>query len=426
MSSSTDRRREPQKFANSNLNGIFAGKPAGQASSGVNRFGMLTMALPKRTKSTTTTAGAKLVVPKPVNLPSIKKEHQGNDPSTQLVPSGTAGTGWSKPEEPQPAPQPQPEVRQSALTAGSNWASQDRQDGSSSYVPPVREGPYAPGSRGSFPVERHLNPEEYPSLAAGAKEKPPVRRQYEYTSAHHQQDLRWGDDERDVGHSRNWPGRDDGYDDDRYGSHNRYGGPGAGPYRGPSDYDEPRPGAGRYSGPPGAEDEFDFRGGRGGGGEREWAGPSSAGWREREAHYHREGGRGGGFERSSSYHAEHSGSYDRYGGVPDGAAAAGRYAGERSGSQGYDSYADRDLLPPPPPPRGGLGPAGGAPEAAAGSVGAAAVEARAADSDEERDLEREEFEAELARVAAELERVSSASHTGWVAVVCLQLGNWCL
>lgn len=116
------------------------------------------------------------------------QEHQGNDPSTQLVPSGTAGAGWSKPEEPQPAAQPQPEVRQSALTAGSNWASQSRPDGSSSYVPPVREGPYAPGSRGSFPVERHLNPEEYPSLAAGAKEKPPSKRQqYEHTSAHHQQ-----------------------------------------------------------------------------------------------------------------------------------------------------------------------------------------------------------------------------------------------
>jgi hypothetical protein len=174
----------------------------------------------QRAKSTTTTAGAKLVVPKPVNLPSIKKasaveraaqvqmlvactaslanphlyvqEHQGNDPSTQLVPSGTAGAGWSKPEEPQPAPQPQPEVRQSALTAGSNWASQGRQEGSSSYVPPVREGPYASGSRGSFPVERHLNPEEYPSLAAGAKEKPPSKRHYEHASVQHQQ-VRRGD-----------------------------------------------------------------------------------------------------------------------------------------------------------------------------------------------------------------------------------------
>jgi hypothetical protein len=204
------------------------------------------------------------------------------------------------------------------------------------------------------------------------------------------------------------PGRDDGYDDDRYGEYHRYGGPGGAPYRGPSDYDEPRPGAGRYSGPPGPEDEFDFRGGRGGGGERDWTGPSGSGWREREAYYHREGGRG-----SSSYDRGSSG-YDRFAGGPEGAAAAaaGRYTGERPGAAGYDSYTDRDLLPPPPPPRGGLGPAGSVPEAA-GSLGAGAIEARVAESDEERDLEREEFEAELARVAAELERVSGAGF-GWL------------
>lgn len=168
----------------------------------------------QRTKSTTT--GAKLVVPKPVNLPSKKKvrrggasggataersrpllltthgcccprplplqEHQGNDPTTQLVPSGTAGAGWSKPEEPQPQQQSQaqPEVRQSALTAGSNWASSEPRSGSTGWVPPAREGPFAAGSsyRGgsSFPVERHLNPEEYPSLAATASEKLPSKR----------------------------------------------------------------------------------------------------------------------------------------------------------------------------------------------------------------------------------------------------------
>lgn len=112
------------------------------------------------------------------------QEHQGNDPNTQLVPSGAAGTGWSKPEEPQqqPQPQPQPEVRQSALTAGSNWASSQR-SASSGWVPPAREGPFAAGSaapRGSFPVDRHLNPEEYPSLAATGKEKPEKKKkQYE-------------------------------------------------------------------------------------------------------------------------------------------------------------------------------------------------------------------------------------------------------
>lgn len=109
------------------------------------------------------------------------------------MPSGAAGSGWSKPEEPKPAEQPQPEVRQSALTAGSNWASQNRQDGSGGWVPPARDGPFsAPAVRGSFPVERHLNPEEYPSLAAVAKEKPPSKRQhFEHQAAaqqhqHHQ------------------------------------------------------------------------------------------------------------------------------------------------------------------------------------------------------------------------------------------------
>jgi hypothetical protein len=120
------------------------------------------------------------------------QEHQGNDPSTQLVPSSAAGTGWSKPEEPQQQPQlqPQPEVRQSALTAGSNWASSQR-SASSGWVPPAREGPFAAGSaapRGSFPVDRHLNPEEYPSLAATGKEKPEKKKQqYEQQARDHHQ-----------------------------------------------------------------------------------------------------------------------------------------------------------------------------------------------------------------------------------------------
>lgn len=124
-------------------------------------------------------------------LHMLLQEHQGNDPTTQLVPSGAAGSGWSKPEEPQqaPQPQPQPEVRQSALTAGSNWASVQR-SGSSGWVPPAREGPFAAGSaaavpRGSFPVERHLNPEEYPSLAATSKDKPASKRQQYEQHPHH-------------------------------------------------------------------------------------------------------------------------------------------------------------------------------------------------------------------------------------------------
>jgi hypothetical protein len=112
--------------------------------------------------------------PAQCSLPCPVQEHQGNDPSTQLVPSNAAGGGWTKPEEPPPQQPQQPEAPRSALTAGSNWASQNRSS-ASGWVPPVREGPYAPGStsgpKGSFPVDRHLNPEEYPSLAATAHEK---------------------------------------------------------------------------------------------------------------------------------------------------------------------------------------------------------------------------------------------------------------
>eukprot|EP00854_Cymbomonas_tetramitiformis_P002587 gene2587-3340_t len=49
--------------------------------------------------------GAKLAVPKPVNLPSIKKEHAGNDPATQLVPAGSTAGGWKTDEQQQQPPQ---------------------------------------------------------------------------------------------------------------------------------------------------------------------------------------------------------------------------------------------------------------------------------------------------------------------------------
>lgn len=135
-------------------------------------------------------SGTKLAVPKPVNLPSIKKEHAGNDPTTQLVPS-SSGAGWTKPEEPAPPPAQHgpPAVPQSALTASSNWAAPPPPAGGlarvppgqnragAGWTPPVREGPYAPSFSGPgggfhkppFPTDRALNPEEYPSLAATAR-----------------------------------------------------------------------------------------------------------------------------------------------------------------------------------------------------------------------------------------------------------------
>lgn len=149
------------------------------------------------------------------------------------------------------------------------------------------------------------------------------------------------------------PPRDD-VDDDRYtGDHaaprfeERFGPSHRGYGR---DYEE-RPS--RFNA---ADEEYDFRAG---GLRAEWAG--SGNWRDRDSGYYR-----GSYGEARAYSGEGSRGY----GVE-----------ERAGS--YDVFSDRDLLPPPPPPRG-----------------AAAVE-----SDEEVDLDRMEFEAELARVAAEMEKV---------------------
>mmetsp|Transcript_3696 Transcript_3696/g.23171 ORF Transcript_3696/g.23171 Transcript_3696/m.23171 type:complete len:882 (-) Transcript_3696:318-2963(-) len=48
--------------------------------------------------------GKTLAVPKPVNLPSIRKEHSGNDPNARLVPTTLPGAGWTKPTETTQAP----------------------------------------------------------------------------------------------------------------------------------------------------------------------------------------------------------------------------------------------------------------------------------------------------------------------------------
>jgi hypothetical protein len=101
----------------------------------------------------------------------------------------------------------------------------------------------------------------------------------------------------------------------------------------------------------------------------------------------------GGFDRSHFMERAGSG-YDR--------DAGDRYAADR-----YDPYLDRDLLPPPPPPRVALGGPSGLGVAEAAAAGAASGgQVKHDESDEELDLERQEFEAELARVAAEIERVS--------------------
>lgn len=179
-------------------------------------------------------------------------------------------------------------------------------------------------------------------------------------------------------------GRDDGYDDDRYGPaggfgrhpeyDERYGGGPAGPRYGP--------GPDRYS-----SYEYEDRDRRGfGPDDSEYSRP---GWREREA----------------AYAAGYRGEAGRPGYEPRGGFDRERFEAHRPG--GYDAagYLDRDLLPPPPPPRPAA--AGPAPVEPVASIAAGPVDAgRADESDSDVDPEREAFEAELARVAADMERVS--------------------
>lgn len=158
-------------------------------------------------------SGAKLSVPLPVNLPSMKKvsvwpfrrsgtfaskgfrgswkevrvssssqEHAGNDPTTQLVPSGTGSSSWTKPDDAATSSSAgataQPEqARQPSLTATATWASQPRSSNaagpSGAWQGPTTQPSQQPvqHSRGfpPYPSERRLNPEEYPSLADTAK-----------------------------------------------------------------------------------------------------------------------------------------------------------------------------------------------------------------------------------------------------------------
>ncbi|KAJ7549613.1 hypothetical protein O6H91_07G060100 [Diphasiastrum complanatum] len=98
------------KFASVNLNQSY-GKPPQQAASspgvvgsggrsrlpGTTHGGMLLLTRPARPQP----AGQKnpkLAVPRPVNLPSLRREHAGNDPTVSLV-GGSGASGWIKQQQ---------------------------------------------------------------------------------------------------------------------------------------------------------------------------------------------------------------------------------------------------------------------------------------------------------------------------------------
>lgn len=90
------------KYSSLNLNQTYKGtKVETKTSSGAARHGLQSLGK----------VGASRRIPPPANLPSLKSENSGNDPTVSLVPSGGGGWGSAKekpPEGTQGAPQPAP------------------------------------------------------------------------------------------------------------------------------------------------------------------------------------------------------------------------------------------------------------------------------------------------------------------------------
>lgn len=100
------------KFASVNLNksygkpatgGAGSGNGAGSGSGSAGRAartassphgGMLLLSRPGA-GGVSVQKGGKVIVPRPVNLPSLRREHAGNDPSIALV-GGSGSSGWTK------------------------------------------------------------------------------------------------------------------------------------------------------------------------------------------------------------------------------------------------------------------------------------------------------------------------------------------
>ena len=235
---------------NRNSNSKFGGKDR-------NRIGTMTPlgAVPKEKKA------PKVSVPKPVNLPSMKKEHAGNDPTTQLVGGGGGIHGWQKDGSHDPnsggmvsgAHHP---LQPSILASGSTWGTggsadavhggpqpKDGRGGAGAHPPGRGDGGHT-GDRGrggseadgrrqhrdDRPVQmripsfgdRRLNPMEYPSLQSAQRGDVPKGPSTE------DGEQRWADDEREVarmqyGDRGGYRGGHGGYDrHDHYHHHHHH------------------------------------------------------------------------------------------------------------------------------------------------------------------------------------------------------------
>ncbi|KAL2634522.1 hypothetical protein R1flu_006001 [Riccia fluitans] len=182
------------KFASVNLNKSY-GKPASQGaqvpSAGSSRSritthgGMLLLTRPSvRSQPAAAAAqkGAKLTVPRPVNLPSLRREHAGNDPTIALV-GGTGASGWTKQQQKEseevavnavPVNESNIVVSRStpALSAGSTWGT--------SQVPPG--GPTVANTPYFTTVNGDLRPSSSPQAVVRSGVYTPPRARAAQTS----------------------------------------------------------------------------------------------------------------------------------------------------------------------------------------------------------------------------------------------------
>eukprot|EP00873_Tetraselmis_striata_P026782 jgi/Tetstr1/447046/TSEL_003674.t1 len=111
----------------------------------------------------------RVAVPRPVNLPSLRKEHGGNDPSTQLVAPGSAA-GWSKQEQ---GGGSRPGSGGGAVGVGMPGVPPPWQSAGQPGGPPLPEAFSGPNSRAFPPLDANtarLNASDYPTLGAGTKQ----------------------------------------------------------------------------------------------------------------------------------------------------------------------------------------------------------------------------------------------------------------
>lgn len=98
----------------------------------------------------------------------LVQEHAGNDPNTQLVPASSGSGTWTRPDDLAAASHEAAAPTAAAgpnITSGSTWGAQQRPASA-----PWQPQPSAPA--GPYARERVLNPDEYPSLAEGARAEP--------------------------------------------------------------------------------------------------------------------------------------------------------------------------------------------------------------------------------------------------------------